>query len=84
MVLGKYITWTLSTRNEGYFTLELEGLKGPRKFEWMKNLHDVLYGMQWIMFHGLMDLLQAHLIEVGLAQTQENITLQNLTTVFQV
>ena len=48
----------------------------------MKKLQGVLHGMQWIMFHGLMNLLQAHFIEVGLAQNQENITLQNLTMIF--
>ena len=30
------------------------GLNGPRKFDWIKELHGVLHGMQWIMFHGLL------------------------------
>ena len=46
------------------------GPKGPRKFEWIKNLHGVLHGIQWIMFHVLQDLHQAHLKEVDLTQTE--------------
>ena len=30
-----------------HFTL---GPKGPRKFEWIKDLYGVLHGMQWMMF----------------------------------
>ena len=26
---------------------------GPKKIEWMKTLHGVLYGSKWIMFYGL-------------------------------
>ena len=33
-----------------------------------ENLHGVLHGIQWIMFHVLQDLHQAHLKGVGLTQ----------------
>ena len=28
-------------------------LEEPKKFEWMKNLHDVLHGTEWMISHGL-------------------------------
>ena len=31
------------------------GPKGPTEFEWTKNLHVVLHGLQWIMVHCLPD-----------------------------
>lgn len=40
--------------------------------------------MQRIMFHGLPDLPQAYLKEVGLTQNQEIVTLQNLITIFDL
>lgn len=30
--------------------------EGPKKFEWMKNLHSVLLDIKWIMFHDLLDI----------------------------
>ena len=44
-----------------------------------ENLHGVLHGIQWITFHVLQDLHQAHLKGVGLPQNGETVTLQNLT-----
>jgi len=42
--------------------------KGPKKISWMKNLHGGLHGRLWIRVHGLWNLHQAHLEEVGLTQ----------------
>jgi hypothetical protein len=52
----------------------------PKKFEWMKELHEILRGIKLIMFHGLPILPQAYLFEVGQTQHSETMTLQNLTT----
>ena len=43
------------------------GPKGPRKFEWMLNLHGVLHGMHWIMFYGIPDFFVK---EVRLSQSR--------------
>ena len=48
----------------------------------MKNVHGVLHGMQWIMFHGLVDFASSQPQRFGsnLTQNWETFTLQNLTT----
>lgn len=51
--------------------------KGPKKLEWMINLHVALDGMQWMMCHDLLDFRQAQLKDVGVTQIG---TPQNLTT----
>ena len=63
-----------------HFIQEVEGLMRPRKFEWMENLHGILHHIQWIMFHSLTGFASSHLKEMGLTQTQETMTLQNLTS----
>ena len=40
-----------------HFTLELEGLRDQGSLNELSNLHGVLHGMQWIMSHGLLDLV---------------------------
>ena len=39
------------------FTLDLEGMKDQRIFEWMEILHNVLHGNKWILLHGLANVM---------------------------
>ena len=43
------------TKTHGHFTLTLEGLREQGSLDVMKDLHGFLHGMQWIMFHGILD-----------------------------
>ena len=36
-----------------YTSPEIWRFEGQKKFEWMKNLHDVLHDIKWIMFHDI-------------------------------
>jgi hypothetical protein len=45
----------------------------------MENLLGILHRIQWIMFHSLTGFASSHLKEMSLTQTQETMTLQNLT-----
>ena len=42
--------------------------KGPNKYEWMENLHGILHGNKWIIFHHILDCIRP-IKEVGLTQT---------------
>ena len=37
-----------------HFVLYLENLRDQINFEWMENVHDILYGSKWIIFHELL------------------------------
>lgn len=51
-----------------HFTPEFEDLRAPNKSEWMKDLHEFLHYMRWIIFIVYGMLYQAHLKHVDLAQ----------------
>ena len=40
-----------------YSTLNPRNLRDPRNFEWMRNLHGVLYNIKWIMFPEILDIV---------------------------
>jgi hypothetical protein len=40
------------------------------KFAWMKNLHGILHGYKWIMFHGLLGIALGPSKKMGLTQKQ--------------
>ena len=46
--------------------LKLEGQRDLGSWNGWTNLRGILHGMQWVKFHGLLDLCQAPLKEVGL------------------
>ena len=53
-------------------------LEGPTEYvnaRWMQSLHGFLHGNEWIMFHGHLDYFHNHLLEVGLTQNWETMTL---------
>ena len=48
-----------------HFTLELEGLRDQGSFNGYMNLHGVLYGMQPMMVHSLLDFASSPSQRVG-------------------
>ena len=59
-------------------------LEGPTEYvnaRWMWSLHGFLHGIEWIMFMIIWTIFKNHLLEVGLTQDWETMTLQTLTTV---
>jgi hypothetical protein len=50
-----------------HFTLEGEGLKGPKNL-WMKNVHEILHGGLWIRVHGLPEFASGPPSRVGLTK----------------
>ena len=77
LLKSKFIHWWKVLSHSLY--IRAVGPKWPRKFKWLKNLLGVLHGIQWTMYHGLMNLCSSCLKEVGLVQIRKTISFQNLT-----